>query len=152
MGEMMGNRESLTLGSGGRAAGAVLHVCAAVIRRGGRILLTSRPPGGHLAGMWEFPGGKKSLNETTGACVVRELREELTVEVIPLDLMFSTLHEYPTKTVYLEFYRALPACALFEPVPTEGQGMAWVDAGRLLEYDIAPADRPFAEFLSFSGK
>ena len=127
-----------------------MHVCAAVLFRAGTVLLTSRPPGGHLAGMWEFPGGKKHAGETAGACVARELREELNVDVIPLDLMFSTLHEYPTKTVYLEFYRTYPIDSFFTPLPTEGQGVAWVDTARILDFDLAPADRPFAEFLALA--
>ncbi len=125
----------------------VPYVCAAVVRRGGRILLTSRPEGRHLAGKWEFPGGKKMLNERPGACVVREMREELSVEVIPLDLLFSMRHEYPTKTVYLEFYRAIPFDKSFDPVPTEGQKFAWVEPSRLMAYDLLPADIPLAEFL-----
>ena len=128
----------------------IVRVCAAVVRRSGRILLTTRPDGRHLAGKWEFPGGKIHPGENPGACVVREMKEELGVNVIPLDLIYSVLHEYPTKTVHLEFYRAIPSDSSFDPAPTEGQKFAWVEPARILEYDLLPADLPIAEFLHSS--
>ena len=127
----------------------MIHVCAAVICIKGKYLLTSRPPGTHLAGQWEFPGGKIRLNESVHDCLVRELHEELGVNIIPLDLIYSTHHVYPEKNVFLEFYRAIPVNITgFNPAPCEGQGIRWQREDELLNMDWVPADLSLANFLS----
>jgi len=126
----------------------IIHVCAAVICLKEHYLLTSRPIGKHLEGFWEFPGGKLHQNETVGECVKRELKEELGVEVIPLDLIYSIEHVYPEKTVYLEFVRTLPEnLSDFKPKALEGQGIQWVHFSKLNEVTFVPADYPLAEYL-----
>ena len=121
----------------------MIHVCAAVICLNGKYLITSRPHGKHLAGKWEFPGGKIRLDESAYDCLVREIYEELSVNVIPLDLVYSTEYIYPEKNVFLEFYRAAPLDATdFNPIPNEGQGIKWKKANELLSLDWVPADLP----------
>ena len=125
-----------------------IKVCAAVIRKGGKVLLTSRPPGTHLAGKWEFPGGKRLAKESPGECLRRELREELAMDVAPLDLLRSVVHHYPGKTVELEFYRALASDQeLAKLTPLDGQGWGWFDCAKLAEVDFVAADLPVAKFL-----
>ena len=75
----------------------MIHVCAAVICLDRKYLLTTRPKGTHLEGKWEFPGGKLRNDETAYDCLVREVHEELGVDILPLDLIYSVQYEYPEK-------------------------------------------------------
>lgn len=113
-------------------------VVAAVIEDGGRFLVTRRPAGVHLAGLWEFPGGKIDPSESHADALRRELREELGVDAEVGDLMLSTQHTYPEKTVALHFYRCSVAG---EPRPLLKQEMRWVgrDEMRTLAFPAADA-------------
>jgi 8-oxo-dGTP diphosphatase len=114
------------------------EVVAAVIEREGRILLARRRAGSHLAGLWEFPGGKRQAGETPEAALVREIREELDAAVTVGELLEDVEWAYPEKTVTLRFFR----CALEgEPRAAEGQELAWVAPADLGRYDFPPADR-----------
>jgi 8-oxo-dGTP diphosphatase len=117
----------------------VIEVTAALIRDGdGRYLITQRRRGSHLAGLWEFPGGKLEAGETPEIGLRRELEEELTAtfEVGPL---VETIHwEYPDRTIVLRFYRCRHLSGPIEP--REGQAMAWVAPERLGDYEFPPAD------------
>ena len=84
-----------------------IEVAAGLVFRDGRLLITQRPAGGHLAGLWEFPGGKREPNETFEECLTRELREELGIEVRGVELVESLTHDYSEKRVHLWFYRCL---------------------------------------------
>ena len=89
-------------------------VCAAVVERDGRFLITKRQKGVHLEGLWEFPGGKCDPEETLPACLARELKEELDVDVAVGEEVFTTVHAYPDRSVELHFLR----CELIgEPAP-----------------------------------
>ena len=81
----------------------MIHVCAAVIKMNGNFLITSRPPGKHLAGQWEFPGGKVDMNESTHDCLVRELYEELGVDIIPREKIYSINTNIRRKKFSLSF-------------------------------------------------
>jgi 8-oxo-dGTP diphosphatase len=112
-------------------------VTAAVIERDGRFLVTRRQAGVHLAGHWEFPGGKCDAGESLAMCVARELREELAVEVDVGDEILATTHDYPGRRVELHFLR----CRLNgQPAPQQGQEMRWVARGRLATLQFPPAD------------
>jgi 8-oxo-dGTP diphosphatase len=112
-------------------------VVAAVIEDGGRFLVTRRLQGVHLAGMWEFPGGKIDPGETHGDGLRREMREELDTDVIVGDLVFQTTHDYPDRSIALYFYR----CELTgEPRPLLGQEMRWVPRAELQSLGFPPAD------------
>ena len=112
-------------------------VAAAVIERGGRILITRRPRGVHLEGHWEFPGGKCGPDETLEQCLVRELREELAMEAAVESELLSTSHDYGDRRVELHFFK----CSLgTEPQPQLGQDMRWVERRDLASFEFPPAD------------
>ena len=114
-----------------------LLVVAAVIEREDRFLVTRRQDGVHLAGFWEFPGGKIADGESHTAALRREIHEELDVDIVVGDLVFETSHEYTDRAVTLFFYR----CDLIgTPRPTIGQDMAWVPRSELSSLSFPPAD------------
>jgi mutator protein MutT len=112
-------------------------VVAAVIERDGRILITRRPAGAHLGGLWEFPGGKAESGESLEQALRREIREELGVGIsveAPID---TVTWQYPDKRVSIAFFR----CVVHgEPRPLEEQEMMWVAASDLGSYEFPPAD------------
>jgi len=112
-------------------------VVAAVILRDGRYLVTRRQQGTHLAGYWEFPGGKVDAGETEAEALVREIDEELGAGCSVGTLILRTTHDYPERSVTLAFY----ACTLTgEPGPALGQEMRWVNPGELSALEFPPAD------------
>lgn len=115
-----------------------VEVAAALIFRGGKLLIAQRPPDSHLAGLWEFPGGKREPGESWEECLRRELREELGVEVEVGPLLEQVEHDYPGKSVRLRFHR----CGLMrgEPAPLGCAALAWVTAGELSRFSFPPAD------------
>jgi mutator protein MutT len=122
-----------------------IEVTAAIIRHEGKILITERPEGRHLEGLWEFPGGKKEPGETLEECVIREIREELGVQIKPYKLLLSVTHEYETKIV--ELYAFLCSLVNGAPAPLEGQKMRWVDPNELSLYRFPPPDQKIIEIL-----
>ena len=122
-----------------------ITVVAAVIERDGCFLLTRRLAGTHLAGRWEFPGGKCERGESHEDCLARELREELDVEIRTGLLLCSTTHAYPERTVSLHFYEA---ALMGEPRPQLGQEMQWVPRGQLGNLDLPEADMALINLLS----
>ena len=125
-----------------------VEVVAAVIRRGGRYLITRRLDGAHLAGLWEFPGGKTLPAEKPEDALRRELREELGVDASVGDLIEAVTWTYPEKTVSILFFHCT---ALGEPCPQERQEMLWVEAADLPRYAFPAADRRLVERLSRAG-
>jgi mutator protein MutT len=120
-------------------------VAAAVIERAGQVLVTRRQAGVHLAGHWEFPGGKCEPDESLADCLRRELREELNVHAIVGDLLLTTTHAYPDREVTLYFFQ----CDLLgEPTPLLGQEMRWVRRDALGELTFPPADIELIRLLT----
>jgi len=120
-------------------------VVAAVIERDDTFLLTLRPDGTHLAGHWEFPGGKVHDQENHFEALRREIFEELDAVVDVGELMHTITHRYPEKTVELFFYR----CTIDgEPKPMMGQAMRWVHKSELKTLPFPEADRDFIALLS----
>ncbi|HKB13090.1 MAG TPA: (deoxy)nucleoside triphosphate pyrophosphohydrolase [Vicinamibacterales bacterium] len=120
-------------------------VTAAVIERDGRFLLTRRQKGVHLEGLWEFPGGKCDSGEALGACLRRELREELDVDATIGPEILTTTHEYPERRVELYFIR----CDVTgEPRPMLGQEIRWVPRAELPSLDFPPADAELIAMLT----
>jgi 8-oxo-dGTP diphosphatase len=120
-------------------------VTAAVVERNGRYLVTRRLAGTHLAGAWEFPGGKCDPHEDRAACLARELREELGVGATVGPLVLETVHHYPGRSVALYFHR----CELDgEPSPQLGQEMQWVRREDLRTLEFPEADVALIALLS----
>lgn len=120
-------------------------VTAAVIERDGRFLVTRRQAGAHLAGFWEFPGGKCEPGESLNACMSRELVEELGVEAVIGEEIFTTAHDYDDRRVELHFLR----CELTtDPIPLLGQQMRWVSRTELTELPFPPADAELIGMLT----
>ena len=126
---------------GGRA----VVVVAAVVERANRILVTERLAGTHLAGHWEFPGGKMEDGEDHRRCLEREMREELDVGVEVGNELHTTCFNYPDRTVELHFYR----CAIIgEPKPVLGQRVRWVSRATLGTLRVPPADLELIRLLT----
>ncbi len=120
-------------------------VVAAVVERTNRILVTERLAGTHLAGHWEFPGGKIEEGEDHHDCLRREMREELDVGVDIGREIHTTSFAYPDRTVELHFYR----CAITgDPRPALGQRLRWVSRSELARLKVPPADLELIEKLS----
>ena len=120
-------------------------VVAAVIEREGLLLITRRRAGTHLSGLWEFPGGKPEPGERQEDALVREIKEELGVDVSVGELIETIEWQYPGKRVSLTFFR----CAFIgEPRPLEGQEMAWVTPADLSRYQFPEADAALIERLA----
>lgn len=120
-------------------AGKPIDVAAGLVFHQQKLLITQRPVGTHLAGLWEFPGGKLEQGETFEKCLARELREELAIEVALGQLFEEITHEYPERTVHLKFFlcrlakgrpRAI-GCAAFE----------WATRDCLAKRDFPSADK-----------
>lgn len=122
-----------------------IEVGAGLVFHAGALLLARRPAGGHLGGLWEFPGGKREPGEGWEDCVVRELREELGIEVAVGELFDRVLHDYPERAVELRFF----LCRLLagEPRALGCDAFAWVHPSELARYPMPPADRPVLERL-----
>jgi 8-oxo-dGTP diphosphatase len=115
-------------------------VAAAVLVEEGRVLLTQRKRGTHLAGAWEFPGGKVEPGEDPRAALVRELREEIGVEVSVGDPVEVTFHRYPEKTVLLLFFAVTRAPGSPDPRPLDVADVKWAGPEGLHDELFPPAD------------
>jgi 8-oxo-dGTP diphosphatase len=123
----------------------VIVVVAAVIERDGSFLVTRRLEGTHLAGLWEFPGGKIAAGETHAQALEREIREELDADVDVGELLFETRFDYTERRISLHFYR----CSLRgTPRPLLGQQMQWVPRAELRALDFPPADAELIDRLT----
>lgn len=120
---------------------ASIHVVAGVLHdAAGRVLIAQRPPGKHLAGLWEFPGGKCEAGEAPVDALARELREELGVVVESARPLIAIPYRYPEQDVLLDVWHV--AAWSGRPHPHEGQSLAWIDVAELDRVPMPPADRP----------
>ncbi len=125
----------------------VLVAAVALIDVDGRVLLAERPPGKAMAGLWEFPGGKVHPGETPEAALIRELGEELGIDVKASCLAPFTFasHAYP------EFHLLMPlyVCRRWSGIvkAREGQRLLWVRPEALAGYPMPPADKPLIPLL-----
>ena len=129
----------------GHESTALVVVVAGVIEREGRLLVSRRLEGTHLAGLWEFPGGKCEPGEPHRTCLERELAEELGVASTIGDELLVTTHAYPERTVRLHFHHATISG---EPKPLLGQELMWIAREDLDQLSFPAADRNLIELLS----
>lgn len=123
----------------------VIEVAAGLIHHEGRYLIARRKPGVHLAGFWEFPGGKREADESLEECLQRELFEELNIR-IDLPVPFQIVrHDYSDKTVELHFFR----CAIEQgqAAPLDCAEIRWVLPEELPMFTFPPADKVIIEAL-----
>ncbi|MCP4683260.1 MAG: (deoxy)nucleoside triphosphate pyrophosphohydrolase [Desulfobacterales bacterium] len=121
------------------------NVAAALIRKDGKILVSKRPEGSHLEGLWEFPGGKQEQDETLKDCLEREIEEELGLKVKADKTLFTVDHEYDSKSISLH----IMSCTLLggEPRPVQCQEIKWLDPIDLPKLEFPPPDLKVIEFL-----
>lgn len=124
-----------------------IEVSAGLVFRAGKLLITQRPAGGHLAGLWEFPGGKREPGESFEECLRRELLEELGVDVRVHEEIERITHSYPEKTVHLRFFRCTLADLSGEPRALGCQAVAWVTRETLANFEFPAADARLLEWL-----
>ena len=123
-----------------------IHVAAAVITDvRGRILLARRTDGRDLAGLWEFPGGKRESGESLEHALIRELQEELGITVQVGAPLISVPQQYPDKRLCLDVRQVTAWQGI--PRGVEGQALAWVAPEKLTLYPMPPADRPVVAAL-----
>ena len=123
----------------------IIDVAAALIFRGGKLLITQRHIDAHLGGLWEFPGGKREPNETFEQCLARELREELGIEVSVREFIEGVTHAYPEKSVHLKFFRC--EWRAHEPRALGCSAFKWVSARELGAHSFPAADERLLEKL-----
>jgi mutator protein MutT len=124
----------------------MIHVVAgAVTRADGRVLIAQRPPGKHLAGSWEFPGGKLEPGEARAAGLARELREELDIAIRDPRPLVRVRHTYPYGEVLIDMWVVTRYEG--EPRGLDGQALRWCTQDELATSDLLPADRPIVRAL-----
>jgi 8-oxo-dGTP diphosphatase len=130
------------------SANVVLVAACALIDADGRVLLAERPAGKSMAGLWEFPGGKVETGEKPEQTLIRELKEELDIDVNEACLAPLTFASH----AYADFHLLMPlyVCRRWDGIvkAREGQRLAWVRPNRLKDYKMPPADEPLISHLT----
>lgn len=124
----------------------VLQVVAGVLcRDDGKVLLAQRPAGRHMAGMWEFPGGKCEQDESPEAALARELQEELGIQVVTCAALITVPWDYPERSISLMAFKV----HRWDDTPRscEGQLLRWQHPDAIDADELAPADRPVLAIL-----
>ncbi|WP_236697462.1 (deoxy)nucleoside triphosphate pyrophosphohydrolase [Sphingomonas sp. Leaf357] len=122
-------------------------VAAALVDASGRVLVQQRPPGKHMAGLWEFPGGKVERGETPEAALVRELAEELGIRVAASALRPATFASEPLDGKHLLLLLYICEEWTGEPVALDAVALRWVAPAEMRGLDMPPADAPFIAAL-----
>ncbi|NQV61367.1 MAG: (deoxy)nucleoside triphosphate pyrophosphohydrolase [Alphaproteobacteria bacterium] len=125
----------------------LLVTAAALVDIDGRVLVQQRPEGKAMAGLWEFPGGKVEAGENLEQSLIRELREELDIDVTEACLAPFTFASH----AYEDFRLVMPlfVCRVWKGTlrPREGQAIKWLRPVRMTDLPMPPADRPLVAML-----
>jgi 8-oxo-dGTP diphosphatase len=125
---------------------AAVRVVAGVLRDpSGRVLIAQRPPGKHMAGYWEFPGGKVVAGESGEQALARELTEELGISMQRCHPLLQLRHDYTDRVIELDVF--VVDAYSGEPVGRESQALRWVAAAELERQGLLPADQPIIDAL-----
>ena len=122
---------------------AYISVAIGLVKHQGRVLICQREKGSHLAGFWEFPGGKCRAGEPLEACLRRELKEELGITIGPAARFWQGRHAYADRTVWLTAFR----CRLVrgKPYARAASEIRWVRPEDLDQYAFPPANEPLLQ-------
>jgi 8-oxo-dGTP diphosphatase len=123
----------------------LVSVTAAILKKNHRIIIAQRKSTDHLAGKWEFPGGKIEEGETPEECLKRELNEEFAVDIIVGEYLGESIYHYEHISIKLMAYRAYWVGGTLKS--TDHKDFQWVNIEQLRDYDFAPADIPFVKKL-----
>lgn len=124
----------------------MIKVVAALIENDNKVLLARRSTGDvNVLGKWEFPGGKVEQDENEYDAIEREIKEEFELVIKAKEFLINNVCEYPTKVVDLRLYKCDYVSGEFNL--HDHSEYKWVDKEELLEYDLAPADIPLAEYV-----
>lgn len=124
----------------------MLIVVAGLIDREGELLIAQRPAGKHGALKWEFPGGKLEADEDPRSCLVREVKEELDIEITVHQIADVVYHRYPDRAVLLLFYNCRYVSGDTRAI--DCANFCWVEPSRLPEYDFLAADQDLIQRLA----
>mgnify|MGYP001007048718 CR=1 FL=1 len=125
-------------------------VTAAIAVKDGKVFIAKRKNAGKLPGKWEFPGGKSEDGESLEACLRREIREELGVEIDIAEHFGTSIYDYPFGSIRLEAFKIEFLSEDFALV--DHSETYWADLRKLYQYDFSPADLPFVEKLKKIGR
>ena len=125
----------------------MIKVVAALIEKDGKVLIAKRLTGDSTVfGKWEFPGGKVELNEDELTAIQREIFEEFEIKIKAKEFLINNVCEYPTRTIDLRLYSCEYISGEFKLI--DHSEISWVDKNELMDYDLAPADIPLAEYIN----
>lgn len=124
----------------------LVHVAVGVVVADQQFFLTKRHKNAHQGGKWEFPGGKREAGETISQTLLRELKEEIGIEVLACQPLLKIPHDYGDKQVLLDVF--LVAQYRGEPTPQEGQQSAWFSLAQLQQIDFPEANQQIVETLN----
>jgi mutator protein MutT len=122
------------------------HVTAGLLQQDGMVLITKRPVGSHLAGYWEFPGGKQEAGETLEECLVREMKEELGVNVRAGKRLLTVNHEYENRIISLYLFQCTHLGGELKHLACEE--IRWVHPEDLTQYRFPPPDEKIIQLLT----
>lgn len=123
-----------------------VRVVVGILKQNDTVLITQRPFGKAYSGYWEFPGGKIEANESGRKALHRELKEELDIEVVHANFLFSYLHPYPEKTVLLEVW--LVTEYIGEPYGKENQPLHWVSLAEISQWQLLEGNKTIIDKMS----
>jgi 8-oxo-dGTP diphosphatase len=123
----------------------LIQVALAVVLRQGRVLLARRRAGGHLPGLWEFPGGRVRPGEEASRAALRELREETGLVGGRTEALLTVPYAYPDREVVLEVYQVADGGG--EARPLECEEVAWLRPDQIHDETMPPANAPILRFL-----